>query len=215
MNLSVPFAFLVASVSICGCAADPPIHVEEPGKGGGTLERCGEGIYPCGPYGTVIGTQIRDLTFVGRRDVNRDGDVTNDPSTKIRLSQYFQDKTIKVLVVLASAEWCPPCKAEQPELVALWKKYQQEKTPVAFLETVIQDVTGKPAQIDVVDRWAKAYGIPFDMVADPTAVLGPYYDTAAFPMEMVITTADMKIQAQWNGYQKGLVDSWVTTLLSE
>ena len=43
--------------------------------------------------------------------------------------------------------------------------------------------------------------MPFDIAADPTVVLGPYYKQAAFPMQMIIRASDMQITFQENGLQ--------------
>ncbi len=71
--------------------------------------------------------------------------------------------------------------------------------PVAFLEAIIQDKQGRPAQIADIDTWGMTYKIPFDLAADGNVVLGPYYDVMAFPMQMVIKASDMSITWQANG----------------
>jgi hypothetical protein len=60
-------------------------------------------------------------------------------------------------------------------------------------------VNYRPSTIAVADRWKARFQLPFDVAADPSVVLSPYYDINAFPMNMVIRTSDMKIVWQSNG----------------
>jgi thiol-disulfide isomerase/thioredoxin len=156
--------------------------------------------YPAGPYGYTIGTRIANLTLSAKSDDNGSGVIDSADTIKsVELADIFADKSIKALYVGVSAEWCPPCNAEQPDLVKLYNSYQSAGKGVAFLEAMNQDVKGNPADFTVVNRWSTKYKIPFMMAADPNESLGPYYAIAAFPMEMVIDTTDMTITYQFNG----------------
>jgi hypothetical protein len=189
--------------------------VPKTGDGGGTGgTSCIPMPYPSGPYGVVVGQVIDNLQLVGQHDTNGDGVVNSlDAIAPICLSDYFQNKQIKVLAVLVAAEWCSPCQQEQPELVQSWNNYKTTNAGVAYLEAIIQDKNGNPADITTVDRWSTKFMIPFDMAADPTVALGPYYNIAAFPMQMVIRTSDMTIQWQNNGYSPGALESAVNAAL--
>jgi hypothetical protein len=194
---------LVALGSLAGCGDQLAMDLSKPGAGAGA--ECDPAKYPCGPFGTTIGQVVQNLQLLGQHDDNGDGKVTDEAVRKIALADYFQNKGIKVLAVLVAAEWCGPCNEEQPELITSWKKYQDQKAGVQYFEAIIEDIHYSPADMTTVDRWAgKNWGgmgvIPFDMGADPTVALGPYYDIAAFPMQMVIQTKDMTIQWKGNGY---------------
>ena len=58
------------------------------------------------------------------------------------------------------------------------------------------------------------FGIKFDIAADPNVALGPYYTVAAFPMNMVIRTSNMRIHWQHNGYAPGAVEKQIDQLLA-
>jgi len=219
----------VASVSLAvlaGCGNGTPINGSSdmagatPRPDGGNAPTCGPGIYPCGPYGVVIGQTIDNLKLLGQKDDNMNGTPTDDPVRPIQLSDYYQDPKVKVLAILVAAEWCVPCQMEQPELITSWKNYQAKNAGVAYLEAIIEDRNHAPADMTTVDRWANhMWGmppqlIPFDMAADPNVVLGPYYNIAAFPMQMVITTKDMQIQWQNNGYSPGALETQIDSLLA-
>jgi len=166
---------------------------------------CDPAVYICTDYGYTTGTTIENLEILGKRDDNHDGSPVDDPIRTIRFSDYHQDKSTKALVVLVAAEWCAPCRIEQPGLIDLYNKYDAASAGVAFLEALAQDKFGNPADMLVADRWANTqWGaqqqkIPFDIAADSASVLGPYYNVGAYPMQMVIRTSDMKIMYQNNG----------------
>jgi len=91
----IAFAAVLAIGNLGGC--------------GGTSEQlnpdastCDPQVYPCVPYGVSPGTVIRDLSFLGWRDDNKNGSLADDELRTIHLSDYFADKQIKVLVVTAA-----------------------------------------------------------------------------------------------------------------
>ncbi len=152
--------------------------------------------YPSGPYGFQVGSRIANLELTGQRDSNNSGLIdSSDEIVSIHLSDYYM-KQYKALFVGVAAQWCNPCKMEQPGLVSL---HAANKSNVGFVEAIIQKNDGSPADITTVDQWTSAYKIPFDMAADPTVALGPYYAEPAFPMQLVIDTKDMTIVFQGNG----------------
>ena len=206
----------------CGVAPAPMVPVEN-GKGDSTNQASTK--YPAGPYGAQVNDVIANLSFVGKADDNGDGDITNDPIRKVQLSDYYNDKSIKVLAILVAAEWCGPCQQEQFELVTSFKKYQAGKSGVAYLEAMIESTNHSPADVGTVDRWAghawpnykdktMTAKIPFPVVADPTVVLAPYYEYPAFPMQVVIRASDMTIQWQGIGYGPGALEGAIDPLLS-
>jgi thiol-disulfide isomerase/thioredoxin len=200
MFRSVRRALPALAFTACGLVdtttSEPVI---ERGKGGDATV-CDPALYPCGPYGYQPGSVIEDLSLVARVDGNGDGRTdAADPVGTIPLSRYFQDKNIYALVMTGSAEWCGPCQAEQPGLKELYESYEKAGGHLAILETIIQDANYRPSTIAVADRWKSRFQLPFDVAADPSVVLSPYYDINAFPMNMVIRTSDMKIVWQSNG----------------
>jgi thiol-disulfide isomerase/thioredoxin len=188
---------LIALALLAGC-----------GPGGGSpadmAKSCGAGAYPPGPYGATQGSILDNLTLSGRRDENMSGSPTDDPQKDIHFADYYKDPSVKALVILTAAEWCQPCKAEQPGLVTMYKDYKTKGAKVAFIEAIIEDNAGMVAAIANVDAWATTYKIPFDMAADPTRALGPYYNKSTFPMQMVVSTCDMSITYMNNGVSSDL-----------
>lgn len=226
--MRVSLVSVAMALFLGACGAAPPAEVpSEPARGGDPLNACDATKYPCAPYGYLWGDVLPNLEFVGRADDNKDGVISpDDPVRKIRLSDYYQDKNIHVLAILVSAEWCPPCQAEQGELIDSWKQYQADKKGVAYVGVLIESTNRSPADVGTVDRWTArnwtnngkkpatmAGKIPFPFVADPTNQLGPYYPQPAFPMQMVVTTSDMVIQWTNNGYGPGGLEQQIDTYL--
>ncbi len=209
-------ALFVGSVLLaaCGGTTQPTPVQDLANKGGNTAAQCDAAAYPCGPYGfqpspspEIPGSVIANLTLSGKK--NSTGAIS-----EIKLSDYYQNKNIKVLVMTSSAEWCGPCKAEQPGLVKLYNDHGGANGTVAILGAVVQANDGSPSTEAVLDRWAKAYKIPFDLAIDPAEALAPYYDLSAFPMQMVIRTSDMRITFQQNGLDEAHLNAAVEAVLA-
>jgi hypothetical protein len=162
---------------------------------------CDARQYPCGPYGYGPGTVMANLTLVGQRDLNGDGSAVDDPAAPIQLADYFHANGLGALALVIGAESCVPCQNEQPMLVQLYRAYGAR---VAFLEAIVQSSSGAPADQQVIDNWALRYALPFDITADPTQALAPYYPANTFPSAMAIRLADMRITYQMVGPADGL-----------
>jgi hypothetical protein len=204
--------FCASSLLFAACGTPQMIDPMETPKTSGSMT-CDPMKYPCGPYGYWQGSTIQDVELVGQRDSNGNGVIdSGDAVVPIHLSDYFQNKSTKAIFVGVAAGWCGPCKMEQPGLVSASSKY---KTQVGFLEALIEDASGNPADTTFVDSvWAARYQIPFDLAADPASVLGPYYAQGAFPMQMVIRTSDMSIQYQSNGAPLSEVQTAIDQILA-
>lgn len=199
---------LVALLVATGCNASTP-------NAGGAPTSCdGAANYPCGPYGTSVGAVLDNAQLVGRRDDNHDGMITDDLARAIQLADYHGDKSLKVLGLFVTTEWCGPCQQEQPTLVSLWKGWQASKAGVVLLEVLVQKMNHLPADQTTVDTWASHFAIPFDMAFDPGFALGAF-TTDTFPAEVVITTADMRIRWETNGITQGAFETAINAALSQ
>lgn len=64
-----------------------------------------------------------------------------------------------VLVINVWADWCGPCREEQPQLVRLADRYQDE---VRFLGINYQD------DRDAARAWVEEFGVPYPSLYDPS-----------------------------------------------
>ena len=175
---------------------------------------CDPTQYPCGPYGYIVGSTMADITLSGRKDADKNGNPLDDPFGTFTFASYHHDATVKVLAIAIAAEWCAPCRNEQPAFVSLFAGYRAAQQPVAFVEPVVQNAAGAPADQTVIDNWANAFSINFDIGFDPTNTLSGYYDPQSFPTQMVVRTRDMSILyasfGEDNGQLKAVIDQALT-----
>ena len=86
-----------------------------------------------------------------------------------------------VVVVNFFATWCPPCRAETPDLVAAAKKYSS--SGVIFLGVDDREKTS------LVDVWARGKGVRYPIVMDRDGSVAQRYDDRAIPMTYVLDRA--------------------------
>lgn len=90
------------------------------------------------------------------------------------------------------ATWCPPCKAEMPDLAALYRDYGTEH---AFTVVGI-NVQESLAE---VQAFADQNAIPFPLLLDPDgAVSGKAYPIRSLPTSMIIDR-DGYVRNMWTG----------------
>ena len=110
---------------------------------------CGPGIYPCGPYGYSVGTTIANLAMVGKRDTDGSGKVdAADETSVIDLAGLAVGA--KAIVIDVCAEWCAPCRQDQPSLNAMSVSYG---TQVSFFDVMMQTNNFQPGDLASVVRW--------------------------------------------------------------
>jgi len=84
----------------------------------------------------------------------------------------------KVTIVNFWATWCPPCRAEIPELIEFVRKYRSEK--VALLAVNIQE------DPKTVKAFAENAGINFPILLDQSGKVAQDYRIYAIPTTFVI-----------------------------
>jgi len=84
----------------------------------------------------------------------------------------------RVVVLNFFATWCPPCRAETPDLVAAAKKYSA--SDVVFFGVDDRE------QTPLVQVWAKGKGVRFPLVMDSTGSVEEMYDVRAIPTTYIL-----------------------------
>jgi hypothetical protein len=203
-------------VGLVGCGGtpdpihSPAIHPSETAKNPSDVHTasCDPKLYPCGPFGYQSGDVIPNVAFTGRL---KPGDANS--TAAIKMSDFFQDKSVKLVALLVAAEWCGPCQQEQGELVDAYAAYKAKNAGVAFFEVLTESTNRSPADLATVDRWtAKKWTnastgmgnklITFPVGADPSYTVVPLGLTA-YPTQILIQTSDMTIQVLGQGYGPG------------
>ena len=128
----------------------------------------------------------------------------NDFSNKtVRLSDYRG----KPVFVNLWASWCPPCRAEMPDLIAFYKAHQNEG--LVFLAIDTQD-TQAPAQQFINEKQ-----MPFPVLFDPDGKVMRLFGASGLPSSYLIDR-NGKIVFSWTGQiSPAILDQRVVPLLSQ
>ncbi len=104
------------------------------------------------------------------------------------------------------ATWCPPCRAEIPEMVRFYDKYGGEDIEILAVN-LFQSEEGKKPVLKFVDR----YGITFPVLLDKKGLVAGRYETETLPTTYVIGPKGL-IVAKKTGIVSG---SWMTRQVNE
>ena len=151
--------------------------------------------YPAGPYGTSVGSTIKDHSF-------------RDPKTDamVLLSDLFlapEESLKKLLFLNASAGWCPACKEEAVELKKVYAEYADKGLEVWF--TLFEDQNGSPVSDAFWNSWVSTYNPTYPTYLDVDFGLGVYFNSASAPMNMLVRLDTMEIVYLQTGFDEDAV----------
>jgi cytochrome c biogenesis protein CcmG, thiol:disulfide interchange protein DsbE len=135
-----------------------------------------------------IAAQSRPAVDAAATSPAPDFELTASDGKTVRLS----DLRGKVVLLNFWATWCPPCKAEMPDLNALQAKYGTDR------DFVVLGVNDEESAADVV-AFAQREGIAFPLLLDPEGrVIEKLFDVRYLPTSMIIDR-DGNIRDTWRG----------------
>ena len=105
---------------------------------------------------TAVGSKFTDFTVDHVAGVDKDG---NPIYEKKSLSDFVGQG--KVMLVDFWSPWCPPCKAELPNIKAVWEKYHGDDFDV--LSVAVWEESRKMDWRNTIDT-AKVYGIAWNQL---------------------------------------------------
>ena len=127
-------------------------------------------------------------------------DVNGNP---VSLTDYHG----KIILVNNWATWCPPCKAEMPDLEAYHQAHKNEGFSLI-------GISAGDTQKQVAD-FIEAYGITFPMWLDPQESALAAFETMSLPSSFVID-AGGTVRLAWTGaISLENLERYVTPLLKE
>jgi peroxiredoxin len=97
----------------------------------------------------------------------------------------------KAIMLAFSAYWCGPCRAEAKELNDLYKKYKNQGFEI--VQVLIEDESGKTADLSDIKRWAAEFGIEYTLLYDEDQSSSNDYSVVSLPTNIFIDK-DFKIQ---------------------
>jgi thiol-disulfide isomerase/thioredoxin len=92
----------------------------------------------------------------------------------------------KVVFVNFWATWCPPCRAEIPDLVALQKKYRDQ--------IVVVGISDDEGPVEQVRRFAADYDVNYPIAVNTPEVRKIFKGVAALPTTFVLDTEGRLVQ---------------------
>ena len=116
-------------------------------------------------YASVWGQEIKAPEFE-LRDVN---------GRTVRLSDYQG----KVVLINFWATWCPPCRAEMPDLVKLQREHRQKGLQII-------GITYPPEQKDRVRRFARSLKVNYPIILGTRQLKARFSSDETLPLTIVI-----------------------------
>ena len=136
---------------------------------GPALPQAGAADVTAAPGGEKVSLQFY-------RDPSAIGDVTmTDVDGKVISSASWKDK---VVIVNFWATWCPPCRAEIPDLVALQEKYRDRLVIIG-----ISDDDDPPA---TVKKWAMDHKMNYPIVMSTPELRKVFTGVTALPTSFIV-----------------------------
>lgn len=93
----------------------------------------------------------------------------------------------KVVFLNFWATWCPPCRAEMPDIQSLYEKYGPEHDEVAILAVATPGYNGEGSEAEV-KAFLEENGYTYPVLMDGTGELMRYYGISAIPTTFMIDT---------------------------
>ncbi len=170
------------------------------------------------PYGLIglgglllIGLFVFSINQVGAQSVNAprvgallsDFSLTDIQGQKVSLSDYKG----QVVLVNAWATWCPPCKAEMPDINAYYQAHQKD----GFMVLAVN--AGDP-QTSAAD-FAQSKGLAFPVLLDSNLHLLDGMGIHDFPTSIVVGRDGRVKHIQVGMFSPQALDAVVTPLLAQ
>lgn len=119
------------------------------------------------------------------------------------LTDYQDD----VVLVNNWATWCPPCKAEMPELSAYYNAHHDAGFTIIAIEA------GDP--LDAVSQFVQNYGLKFPVWLDPDGAAIKAFQNGTLPSSYVIDRSGT-VRFAWTGsVNREMLEKYVTPLVNE
>ena len=171
-----------------------------------TSSACGPGVYPCGPYGTTVGSVAANLSWKGFADpqnhckAHKDKKMDTTKLVDIGFADWFLGKkgceTYKkeLLWVVVSAGWCQPCQAEVKAIQTKYAGGKYDKR-LGLVNVVFESgpPTIKPADETFIKTWITTFGLTLPVAMDTSFKMGAYFSKKNAPFNMFIDLKTMKI----------------------
>ena len=154
--------------------------------------------------GNRKGNRLQNFKFLGYPDANVGGGLQ-----PISMAQFFdpEGKKYKLIRIVASGSWCPPCQAEAQMVAPLKQKFEEKK--IVWLTSLSEGPTYGPSTKKDLDKWIDDFKSPHTHWLDPANKnFGPFYDRAAIPWNATVNAQTMEILDSKTGAPRSEEDLW-------
>lgn len=111
----------------------------------------------------------------------------------------------KVVLVNNWATWCPPCRAEMPELQAYYQAHAGQDFSVIAIES------GEPA--DTVASFVRRFGMTFPVWLDPSGAALDYFKNWNLPSSYVVNQQGIVLMSWTGPINRATLEKYVTPFL--
>lgn len=109
-----------------------------------------------------------------------DFELTTLAGDPVKLSDYQGKKVI----LNFWATWCPPCRAEMPDM----QKYYEEQAEGEGVEILAVNLTTADKGMDAINAFMEEFGLTFPVPMDTEGDIGELYQAASIPTSYMIDT---------------------------
>lgn len=131
-----------------------------------------------------LNTNAKELAAIGQaRPVVKVGspapdfELTTLSGAQVKLSDYRG----KVVILNLWATWCPPCKAEMPEMQSFYEKSRNSDITLLSVNLTTQEKNEK-----AVADFVANYQLTFPIMLDKNDTVGKLYKTISIPTSYII-----------------------------
>jgi hypothetical protein len=200
------------SSSLSGPAQDPGLEGDDGTSVASAPDKNPYGVdYPIDNIGYTArtgsrpGNRIQNYKFLGYPDADKSKGLQ-----PISLAQFFdpEGRKYKLIHIVASAVWCPPCQAEAEMVTPLKSQFEAKK--IVWLVSMVEGpARGTPSKQKDLDGWINQFKSPYTHWLDPSNdKMGPFYDIAAIPWNANINAETMEILSSKTGAPATEQDLW-------
>lgn len=116
---------------------------------------------------------------IRKNDLAPDFELTTLEGKKVKLSDYKGKKVI----LNFWATWCPPCRAEMPDMEEFYSTYKDKDIVILGV-----NLTKSEQEESVVREFIKSYGITYPIPLDVESSVAETYQVSAIPTSYFIDT---------------------------
>lgn len=97
----------------------------------------------------------------------------------------FSDYKGKTVFLNFWATWCPPCRAEMPEIQEIYEEYGENSSDVIILGIASPEV-GREGTVEDIAAFLEENGYSYPVVMDTDGTIAYYYNISAYPTTFMI-----------------------------